>query len=112
MGNVFLSSDYTIGIKILYKSYFEYEKNKDYDISIVLSAMAFESEISILYKKWSEISSLKENKPFDEEQFEESLRRLGNIDNKIEKISEILFQNGLNAFINDSKEDYSNIIRS
>lgn len=42
----------TTGLKILYKSGYELEKNNDSSLSIVLSAMAFEAEQFRLYKKW------------------------------------------------------------
>ena len=52
----YLSTDITIGYKLLYRSNHEFRINKDFSLSIVFSATAFDCELTRLHNKWATIS--------------------------------------------------------
>lgn len=52
----FLPLDFTIGPKLLYRSLYELQIEKDYSLSIVLSATGLDSELSRLFLKWKSIA--------------------------------------------------------
>lgn len=111
-GSVYLGNTYTIGEKLLEKSFYEYKENKDYSLSIVLSAMAFESEISTIYIRVKEINN--SNKGIDTtdedlEQWENELRKMSNIENKINQIFNFLANEELVPFVKKDAE-FSEVI--
>lgn len=91
------SLDVTIGDLILARSYSEFSVEKDYDMAIVLAAMAFECELSRLYCKWKEVEALNTG-AFDLEESEEELRQMGSVAEKIIKISAFVYDGGIEAF--------------
>jgi|SRR5579872_674797 len=91
------SLDVTIGDLILARSYSELNVEKDYDMAIVLAAMAFECELSRLYCKWKEVEALNTG-TFDLEKNEEELRKMGSVAEKIIKISAFVCDGGIEAF--------------
>lgn len=103
-GDVFLSQDYTIGVKILYKSQYELEVNKDYSLSIVLSATAFECELSRLYFKWTEIDRNEQGEEISNDKLEEMLWKVGTIDTKIENVAKLMNPEGIGDFVRKSSE--------
>ena len=98
------SLSFSIGEKILEKSKYEFLKNKDYSLSIVFSAMAFESELSNLYFIWRNIA----NKISDQE-LEEELRNLGNIKDKIQKVSKLISSLNIEEFVKNDGGLLTNI---
>lgn len=107
-GEVVLGRGYTVGTKILYKSHHEYSENKDYTMSILLSAIALESDISNLFFKWRELQELSSNDNtshnIDNDTFDTEYRRLGTISNKIKFVSELMYPNGLDEYVKNSPE--------
>lgn len=91
------SLDVTIGVLILARSYNELNAEKDNDMAIVLAAMAFECELSRLYRKWKEVEALNTG-PFDLEKSEDELRNMGSVAEKIIKISAFVYDGGIEAF--------------
>ena len=94
--------DVTVGVLILARSWYELEIEKDYDMAIVLAATALDCELSWLYCKWKKIDALGVGTGFSVEACEDELRRLGNVADKIEGVSEMLYQGGIERFVADS----------
>lgn len=98
----------TTGLKILYKSGYELKKNKDYTLSILLSAIAFEAEQFRLYKKWH---NLDENLPPEQanKDVRELFRNTKNVSEKfnltVQKIARVPF----NEYISQHQDLYSAI---
>ena len=69
-GSVYLGQTYTISAKLLERSRYEYENNHDYNLSIILAAMAFESQISQFYVRTQEILKSKDGNEATREDFE------------------------------------------
>lgn len=110
-GHVFLSADYNIETKILYKSQYELKENEDYPLSIVLSATAFECALSRLYFKWTDIDMLKQAEEISNPEIEQMLRRFRTVDSKIENVAKLMNPEGLADFI-ETKSDFAEIINT
>lgn len=95
----FFGTDITIGYLLLERSRHELAVERDYCMSIVIAAMAFECEMSRLFGKWKQIEAGIAGCPFDREKCEEELRKLGAIDQKIEGVSKFLVGKGTDDFI-------------
>lgn len=94
----------TVGVLILDRSGYELEIEKDYDMAIVLAAAALDCELSLLYCKWKGIEANRAGASFTPEVCEEELRSLANIVNKIKKVSGMMYQGGIEAFVGSSTE--------
>jgi predicted transcriptional regulator len=90
-----------VGVLILARSYNELNVEKDYDMAIVLAAMAFECELSRLYRKWKEVEAPNTG-TFDLEKSEEELRKMGSVAEKITNVSTFLCAGGIEAFVESS----------
>ena len=99
-----LGSEFTIGERILERSKYELLINEDYNLSIIFSAMAFECELSHLYFKWGSISN-----NISDQELEKSLRKFGNIKNKIQKASKLIYSAGFEKFIRNDSKLFNNI---
>jgi len=73
-------------------------------MSIVLAAMAFEAELSRLFRKWTHIADLREGREFDEEKCELMLRSFKNVADKIEKVSKLMVPEGIGSFVSADAE--------
>ncbi|HVB32816.1 MAG TPA: hypothetical protein VNJ52_00380 [Patescibacteria group bacterium] len=96
------SLDNTVGVLILAKSWHELEIEKDYDMAIVLAATALDCELSFLYCKWKDFEALNANTDPKEKDYEEELRSMGKIVDKIAKVTKILDPRGIEQFVADS----------
>lgn len=105
----FFDNSFTTGVKLLFKSKYEYLNNKDFSLSIVLSAMAFECEMSRLFIKWKDIESIRQRNRMNDEELEELLRSFGSIDIKIEIVAKLMYSDGIIEFIKKN-ENLSNTI--
>jgi hypothetical protein len=94
--------DATVGALILARSWHELEVEKDYDMAIVLAATALDCELSWLYCKWKKVEAMDVGTPFRPESCEEELRAMGNIADKISKVSRMLYPCGIEKFVADS----------
>ena len=106
-GSIYLGQTYNISEKLLERSRYEYENNHDYALSIILAAMAFESQISQFYVRTREILKSKDGNEATREDFEkweEELRSMNGVANKIKRISEILVPGGLERYVKDNYE--------
>lgn len=98
------SLDQTVGVLILARSGYELEIEKDYDMAIVLAAAALDCELSLLYCKWKGFEANRASASFTPEVCEEELRCLANIVNKIKKVSGMMYEGGIEAFVANSTE--------
>ncbi|MDP3013478.1 MAG: hypothetical protein Q8M92_04500 [Candidatus Subteraquimicrobiales bacterium] len=92
----YLSSDISIGYKLLYRSNHECRFNKDFPLSIVFSATAFDCELTRLHNKWAAIGKI-ENEITSQE-LDKILRSYKGIIEKIQKTSELMYPAGFNNF--------------
>lgn len=97
-------NDVTIGYKILWRSQFELNKRKDFSLSIVFSATAFECELSRLHFKWSEVNALEKCNQISDQELEELLRKYRSIDVKIEEVCKLMDPRGFKQFVIDSPD--------
>ena len=101
----FLSLDFTIGPKLLYRSQYELQIEKDYSMSIVFAATALDSELSRLFFKWKSIADGLAGLVFDEEACEKELLKFHNFINKVTGVTEFLHPGGgIEAFVSSSVE--------
>ncbi len=99
----FFELEFTIGYKILARSEWEHNARKDYSMSIILSAMAFECELSRLFNKWTHISALtSEQDRVNDEEIETMLRKYASIRERIEAVGKLLDPRGLDDFVRSS----------
>jgi len=100
----FLGLDVTVGVLLLEKSRHELLQEKDFSMTVVFAAMAFESELSRLFLKWKEIEGLTTGAGLDREECERQLRDFKTINRKIEEVSQFLVNSGIDEFVS-SKTD-------
>ncbi|MFQ5662386.1 MAG: hypothetical protein ACE5HL_00955 [Terriglobia bacterium] len=101
----FFELDFTVGYKILARSEYEHNSRKDYSMSIIFSAMAFECELSRLFRKWTDIASLRAGSgPISDAEIEAMLRRHKNVKEKIEEVGKLLDRRGIDEFASSSEE--------
>ena len=101
---------FTIGWKILIRSDYELRRRKDHSMSIVLSAMAFDCDLSRLFLKWSEVGELQSGKAPDMEELERKLRGLLPMRRKIETVGRLIDSRGVDDFV-QSSEDLQNSMK-
>jgi hypothetical protein len=77
-------------------------QQKDYPLSIVFSATAFECELTRLHFKWNEIKTIGSDISVSDEDLESLLRKYRTIDIKIEEVSKLMDPRGFAGFINGS----------
>jgi hypothetical protein len=98
-----LGLEYTVGVLILERSRYELVTEKDYSLSIILAATAFESEISRLFIKWIRIDR-SAAQFVTEEQVEEELRQFRTIKDKLEATCKLMDLRGIDEFVKSNPE--------
>lgn len=96
--------NFTLGWRVLERSKVEYVDNNDYSMSIVLAAMAVDTEVARLYFKWRRIDCMREERrrPTDEE-LDAEYRSLGtNVADKIKRVARLLYSDGIDGFVRSS----------
>lgn len=91
--------DITVGVLLLEKSRYELLQEKDFSMAVAFAAMAFESELSRLFLKWKEIEGLTTGAELDREECERKLRDFKTIGRKIEEVSQLLVNLGIDDFV-------------
>ncbi|MBC8402238.1 MAG: hypothetical protein H8E14_12185 [Candidatus Marinimicrobia bacterium] len=91
-------STITTGFKLILRSQYELNEIRDYNLSIVFSAMAVDCELSRLFIKWEKIKSLRDYKLPDGEKIESLLRQYPRISKKLKKVCDILYTEGIQDF--------------
>lgn len=99
----FFGSNVTMGYKILDRSRDEYFE-KDYSMSIVLAAMAFECELSRLFAKWRKIDTERTGGVFSRDKCENELRDLRAIDRRIDAVSKLLVSKTMDDYVRLTQE--------
>jgi hypothetical protein len=94
----------TVGYLLLARSYHELEVERDYSMSIILAAAALESELSRLFIKWSRIDSEMQNQDPRDDEIEDMLRQYRNVADKIDGVSRLLDQRGIDEFVRGDLE--------
>jgi hypothetical protein len=107
---ILLDATIQIGRRLLERSLYEINEQRDYEFSIVLSATAMECELSRLYCKWRRIEELGKKEIRDQE-LEEELRKMENVKNKIDQISKFLTKQGLGEFVK-GKNNLNSIVKN
>jgi hypothetical protein len=99
----FLDNNFTAGVKLLFRSKYEFRENKDYSMTIVFAAAAIDCEISKLFFKWNKIENIRKPIKISDLELEKTLRKYKSIDIKIERIAQLLYPSGLKDFILSNK---------
>jgi hypothetical protein len=94
-----LDLSFTIGVLLLRRAEFEISRNKDYSMSVVISAMAFECELSRLHHKCEQLAALEASKWLDDSALDKKLRKYRNIGDRIEEICRLLYAPGIDDFV-------------
>jgi hypothetical protein len=105
-----LGNNITTGVRILYRSSYEYTTTSDYSLCVVLAAMAFECDLSRLYFKWKRIDALHDDVWPSDQELEVQLRSFYTIDDKIENVASLMYADGLIPFIKSQNELSSMIL--
>jgi hypothetical protein len=100
----FFDSNVTVGNKILWRSNYELLQQKDYPLSIVFSATAFECELTRLHFKWNQIEAIGSDIDVSDEDLESLLHKYRTIDVKIEEVSKLMDSRGFAGFVQGSPE--------
>lgn len=96
----FFSTSVTVGWLLLAKSAYELTEERDYSMSIVLSAVAMDCELSHLFCKWKTIES---GLQCSQETLDHELR-LWNVKEKIEGVCKLLDPRGIDEFVRSNDE--------
>ncbi len=90
---------FTRGPRILLRAQCELQQQHDYAMTIVLSAVAFEAELSRLHHKWEKIAALLGMTEVTDSVLDELLRRYSNIKDKIEHVCKLMHAAGIDDFV-------------
>ena len=90
---------FDVGDRVLQRAHFEFHSNRDYTMSIVLSAMAMECQVSHLHHKWEQIGAMLSSKVIGDAELDERLRRYQNIATRLEHVAELMYAAGLDDFV-------------
>lgn len=99
----FFGTNVTTGYKILERSRDEFLE-RDYSMSIVLAAMAFECELSRLFAKWRKIDTERTDGVFSRAECENELRDLRAIDRRIDAVSNLLVSKTMDDYVRLTQE--------
>lgn len=107
----------TIGYRLLCRSYYELFKTRDYSLSIVFSATAFDCELTRLHNKWIENKCLDEGRITDwvkglaytKEELESLLRGYQNVTKKIKKTTALMCPIGFEEFVKGQQDLWQTI---
>jgi len=91
----------TTGIKLLLRCDFEIREKKDYPLSIVFAAASMDCELSRLFFKHRKVEGLQR---IDDKTLEDELRKLGPMDKKIRKVTDLFYQGGITEFVKNNTE--------
>jgi hypothetical protein len=100
----FFGLEFTVGQRLMQRAFEEFDSRKDYSMTIIFAAMSVEAELSRYYFKWGEIDALTSNREPTNEELEESFRSFRLVREKIERVAQLMFNQGLAAFIKQDQE--------
>lgn len=87
------------GLLILRRARYEFKQQRDVPLSMVLSAMAVDCELSRLYLKWGHIAALQDRCNIGDAELEEQLRRLGSATQRLKGVARLMHPPGLSHFV-------------
>jgi len=93
-----------LGWRLLLRSQYELIESKDYALSIVMSARAFDVDLSRLNIKWKRIRELERGRMYNSEILEQELLKHRKTIEKLKHTGELLSPKGFNGYIKDSKK--------
>jgi hypothetical protein len=102
--NYMLGAGFTVGSLLLQRAAHEFASKSDFSMTIVMSAMAFECELSRLHHKWEQLAALSASTWVKDEALDELLRRYHTIVEKIEAVTKLMHPQGLDDFVGRSRE--------
>jgi hypothetical protein len=97
--------DFTVGKRILVKSFYELVTRRDFSMSIVFAAMGLECELSYRFAKWTHIEvGLRGDRRLDDEEIEKMLRRFRTIADRLEATCRLLDTRGIDQYVDDTAD--------
>jgi hypothetical protein len=104
-----IDASVTIGFRGLYRSEYELNKSNDHILSIVLSAIAFEWEITRLHNKWIHIDALDDGDFLNPEMLDKALKKHRTIYDKIRATGKLLHPEGFELYAQHDPDFYTTI---
>lgn len=87
--NVHSLFEISVGERLLYfRSAYEYEEKKDYSLSVVFSAMAFECELFALFKRWKLLENFRKRKQITDMEIRKFFQNEGSILRRMDRTLE------------------------
>ena len=93
-----------LGWRLLLRSQYELIESKDYALSIVMSACAFDVDVSRLNIKWQGIRELEKGQMYDPKILEQELLKHRKVIEKLKSTGKLLSLKGFNGYVKDSKK--------
>jgi hypothetical protein len=98
------TSNLQIGPLILNRARYELKEQNDIPMSMVLSAMAADCELSRLHFKWVRIAELGEARVISDEELEKQIRSYRSVSDKLSGIARLMHTSGLVDFVANQGE--------
>ncbi len=102
---------FDVGDRVLQRAHFGFHSNRDYSMSIVLSAMAVECQVSHLHHKWEQIGAMLSSVMVGDAELDERLRRYQNAATRLEHVAQLMYPSGLDDFV-VSRSELTKTIRN
>ena len=99
-----LDLNFTPGFLGLLRSEYELLVAKDYDLSIVMSATAFEWQMVFLHNKWAHIDAYSDGRDVSLQELESLWKSHRNIFDKLRATGTLLYPEGFEAFVRNTQE--------
>jgi len=100
-----LPTDYIVGRKILRRAKFEYDEAKDFPMSIVFSATAFECELADLHHRKHTVDALNSTRSYpSNEELEQKLRKYPAIDKRVNHVAQLFGYRDIDEFVQKSSD--------
>ena len=92
-------------IRIILRAQYELFENKDYSLSIILSAMAFECEMNRLFNKWTRLAAIRDRKLFlSQTELDDELRAMKSVFGKLKITARLMSDHGVSGFVSNSPD--------
>ena len=93
-----------MGWRLILRSQYELVETKDYALSIVMSACAFDVDVSRLNIKWQGIKELEKGRMYDSIILEQELLKHRKTIEKLKNTGKLLSPKGFDGYVKDSKK--------
>ena len=88
-----------VGSLVLTRAEHEFKENSDLTLAVVLSAMAFDTEISRLHHKWRTIAAYEVAHDISDEELDVLLRKHSSVRDKMDHVAGLMHAPGLDDFV-------------